>query len=173
MSRLGNYLALQAKAKTGLNPGLFAWGLLAALGGAVTFGFLVFAAFIWLAGRFDPLTAALALAGLFLLITIISLISCMASRRRTVEEAKLALAAPNAAPWLDPKVLGVGLQIGRAIGGRRRQGGRGRAGAWLLLAPLVVIGFVAAGMAAQRLGRAAPDEEDDERNLRPPFRRAA
>jgi hypothetical protein len=164
MSRLGNYLALQAKAKTGLNPGLFAWGLLAALGGAVTFGFLVFAAFIWLAGRFDPLTAALALAGLFLLISIISLISCMASRRRTVEEAKLALAARNAAPWLDPKVLGVGLQIGRAIGGHRRQGGR--AGAWLLLAPLVVIGFVAAGMAAQRLGRAAPDEED-------PFRRAA
>jgi hypothetical protein len=171
MSRLGNYLALQAKARTGLNPGLFVWGLLAALGGAVTFGFLVFAAFIWLADRLDPLTAALALAGLFLLITIISLISCMVSRRRTVEEAKLALAARNAAPWLDPKVLGVGLQIGRAIGGRKRQGGR--AGAWLLLAPLVVIGFVAAGMAAQRLSRSSPDDKDDEEDLRPPFARAA
>jgi len=95
------YLELQAQAKTGLSFGLFVWALLAVAFGIATAGFVLLIAFIWLAERYDPLTAAVALAGLFLLATIIAAVCCLWSRRRTTEQAELALAARRT--WLDPK----------------------------------------------------------------------
>lgn len=59
------YLELQAQAKTGLSSGLFVWALLAVVFGVLTAGFVLLFAFIWLAERYSPLTAAIALAGLF------------------------------------------------------------------------------------------------------------
>ena len=81
------YLELQAQAKTGLSSGLVVWALLAVVFGALTAGFLLLIAFIWLADRYGPLTAAIALAGLFLLATIIAAISCLWSRRRKLARA--------------------------------------------------------------------------------------
>jgi hypothetical protein len=112
----------------------------------VTLGFFIFAAYIALAERYGSLTAALALGGLFLLTTIIALICCLSSQRRTVASAKLALAARSPAPWLDPKLLGAGLQIGRAIGWRR-------------LVPLAAVGVLAAGLAKEWFGRDRPAGE--------------
>jgi hypothetical protein len=146
MSGWVRHLELIVKSKTGLGSGVFAWGLIAGLGGAVTLGFFIFAAFIALADRYGPLTAALALGGLFLLITIIALICCLSSQRRTVAAAKLALAARSHAPWLDPKLLGAGLQVGRAIGWRR-------------LVPLAAVGVLAAGLTKEWLGRGRPAGE--------------
>jgi len=134
------YLELRAKWKTGLSSGLFVCGLIAVLCAAVTFGFIIFAAFIWLAERYGPLTAALALGGFFLLSTIIALACCALLRRRTVERAQLELAARRSTPWLDPKLLGAGMQVGRAIGGRK-------------LVPLVAIVFFAAVFGMQAFGR--------------------
>ena len=115
------YLKLQAEWKTGLSAGLFVCGLLAALCGAITFGFIVFAAFIWLAEQYGPLPAALVVGGFFLLGTIVALVSCVLLRSRTAERAKLELAARRPSPWLDPRLLGVGMQISRSIGDLRMQ----------------------------------------------------
>jgi hypothetical protein len=52
------YLELQAQAKTGLSSDLFVWALLAGVFGVLTAGFVLLIAFIWLAERYDPLTAA-------------------------------------------------------------------------------------------------------------------
>jgi hypothetical protein len=134
------YLKLQAESKTGLSTGLFVWGAIAVLCAAVTFGFIVFAAFIWLAERYGPLPAALAVGGFFLLGTIIALVSCLLLRRKTAERAKLELAARRPSPWLDPRLLGVGVQVSRSIGARK-------------LVPLLAIGFFAAALGMQALGR--------------------
>jgi ABC-type nickel/cobalt efflux system permease component RcnA len=157
MSGWRRYLELQAQSKTGLSTGVIVCGLLAAVSAAVTLGLVIFAAFIWLAERYTPLTAALVLALAFLLITIVALLCCIMSQRRTVERAKLALATRSNAPWLDPKFMAVGLQVGRAIG-------------WKKLVPLLAVGVLAAGLGKEWFGRARAadhndaDEDDDDAN---------
>jgi hypothetical protein len=134
-----HYLELQAKVKTGLSSSVIAWASVAAVGGAVTFGFLVLTAFIWLADRYTPLSAALILGAFFLLITIIALIASLVAHGRTVERARQELTVRSPAPWLDPRYLTVGLQVVRAIGARR-------------LVPLVAVGLLAAGLAKEWAG---------------------
>jgi hypothetical protein len=146
MSGWLRHLELTVKSKTGLSPDVLIWGLVALLGAAVTLGFFIFAAFIALAQRYGPLMAALALGGLFLLVTIVAIICCLSSQRRTIADAKLALAARSHAVWLDPKLLGAGLQIGRAIG-------------WRKLVPLAAVGVLAAGLAKEWFGRTRPTGE--------------
>src|SRR5258708_3536620 len=154
------YLELQAQAKTGLSLGLFVWGLLAVVFGVLTAGFVLLIAFIWLAERYSPLTAAIVLAGLFLFATIIAAISCLWSRRRTIEQAELALAARRNAIWLDPKVLGGAIQASRAVG-------------WRKLVPLLAVGMLAAGVGMEWFGRERPQVEDEGRNGRRKLARAA
>jgi hypothetical protein len=154
------YLELQAQAKTGLSSGLFVWALLAVVFGVLTAGFVLLIAFIWLAERYSPLTAAMVLAGLFLLATIVAAVSCLWSRRRTIEQAELALAARRTAVWLDPKVLGGAIQAGRAVG-------------WRKLVPLLAIGMLAAGVGMEWFGRERPDVESEEQNGRRKLARAA
>jgi len=119
MSSWLRHLQLTVRSKTGLSSGVLVWGLVATLGGAVTLGFLSLPPTSRWRKRYGSLTAALALGGLFLLTTINRIDLLLSSQRRTVASAKLALAARSPAPWLDPKLLGAGLQIGRAIGWRR------------------------------------------------------
>ncbi len=57
------FLELKAQAKTGLGSGLFIWALLATTFAILTAAFILLVAFIWLAERYDPLSAAAALAG--------------------------------------------------------------------------------------------------------------
>ena len=154
------YLELQAQAKTGLSSNLFVWALLAVVFGVLTAGFVLLIAFIWLAERYDPLTAAITLAGLFLLATIIAAISCLWSRRRTIKQAELALAARRPAIWLDPKALGGAIQAGRAVG-------------WRKLVPLLAVGMLAAGVGMEWFGRERPQVGDEERNGRRKLARAA
>src|SRR5262245_54151014 len=136
MSGLLRYLELQAKVKTGFSTGVAVWGTVAAICGVVAFGFLVLAAFIWLAERYSPLTAALILGGLFLLVTIVGLVSALIAHNRNIERARLELAARNHAQWLDPRYLAVGMQVIRSIGWRR-------------IVPLVAVGVLAAGLAKE------------------------
>ena len=154
------YLELQAQAKTGLSSGLFVWALLAVVFGVLTAGFVLLIAFIWLAERYCALTAAIVLAGLFLLATIIAAISCLWSRRRTIEQAEMALAARRNALWLDPKVLGGAIHVSRAVGWRKR-------------VPLLAVGMLAAGAGMEWFGRERPQVEDEERNGRRKLARAA
>ena len=131
-----NYLRLTAKARTGLSQAVVVCALIAAIAALAASVFFVFAAFIWLAERYSPLTAALVLALAFLLIAILCALGALMAQRRTVDNAKRALAERSQSPWLDPGTLGMLFQVGRAIGLRR-------------IAPLVAAGFLAAALAKE------------------------
>jgi hypothetical protein len=113
------YLELRIKAKTGLTSGIFVWGIITALCGALALAFIVFVAYLTLADRYGPLIAALLLAAFFFFIAIVALVSCLTLQRRTKERAKLALVVRKPAPWLDPNLLGAALQASRSLGWRR------------------------------------------------------
>ena len=138
------YLELQLQAKSGLNSALVVGALIGLLSAAVTFVFLLVAAFVWLARRFDPLVAGLVLGGIFLLITIFALGYALWSQRRTAQRARLALASRRSVSWLDPKLLTGALEVSRTIGLRK-------------MIPLLAIGVLAAGAAMQLGGRERPD----------------
>lgn len=160
MSGWRRYLQLQAQAKTGLSSGLFVWALLAVVFGVLTAGFILLIAFIWLAERYGPLTAATVLASLFLVATIIAAICCLWSRHRTIEQAELALAARRPAIWLDPKLLSGAIQASRAVG-------------WRKLVPLLAVGMLAAGVGMEWYGREKPAVESEGQNGRHRLARAA
>ena len=151
MGGLRKYLALQAQTRTGLNSGLLIWAALVVVFGTLTAVFIPLIAFIWLAERFNPLIAAVALAGFFLLVTIVALICCLRSRRRTIERAELALAARRHTVWLDPKLVGGAIQASRTVG-------------WRKLVQLFAVGLLAAGVGMEWFGRDKTDVESDEQD---------
>jgi type VI protein secretion system component VasK len=136
MSGWLRHFALNAQVRTGFGSQVVVWAVIAAVASTVALVFLLIAAFVWLADRYDSLTAGLVLGGVFVLIALIAIIACLVTRRRNMERARLELAARSSANanWLDPKLLGVGFQIGQAIG-------------WRKLAALAAVGLVAAGLA--------------------------
>jgi len=138
------YLELQLQAKSGLSSALVVGALIGLLSAGITFVFLLVAAFVWLARRFDPLVAGLVLGGIFLLITIFAVGYALWSQRRTAQRARLALASRRSASWLDPKLLAGALEVSRTIGLRK-------------MIPLLAIGVLAAGAAMQLGGRERPD----------------
>jgi hypothetical protein len=142
------HLKLKALAKTGFSSGVVIFGLVAALCATVAVFFLIFAAFIWLAQNYSPLTAALVLCGFFLVLTIIGGIGAVLVQRRNVTRAQVELAARGQTPWLDPKMMAVGMQLGRTIG-------------WRKVLPLAAIGFLAAGLAREWFSPGKPDGDGD------------
>jgi hypothetical protein len=134
MNGLFRYLTLTVKAKTGFDSTVLAWVVAAVLCAVGTLIFLLSATFIWLAEFYGHLSAALILACISFLMAILAGVLGVIAQRRNVEAAKLAIKAQSATRWLDPKFLGVGLQIGRAIG-------------WQKLVSLGAVGILAAGLA--------------------------
>jgi hypothetical protein len=128
---------------SGLSSALIVGGLLASVSTAIASVFLLTAAFVWLAERYDPVIAGLGLGALFLLIAIVVLAYCIWLRRRTIYRAELALASSRNTPWLDPKLLGAAVQSSHAIGLRK-------------IVPLLALGFLATGIAMQ-FGRGRTD----------------
>jgi hypothetical protein len=142
------HIALNAKARTGLGPQLVVWFLVATVSLTLALAFFCVAAFVWLAGRYDPLTAALILGGVFLALAIIAAIAGWMARQRNVERARIELAARSNAGWLDPKFLAIGIELGRTLGWRR-------------LITLAAAGLFAAGAAKEWF--AAREKNDDTR----------
>jgi hypothetical protein len=133
------HIALNAKARTGFSPQLIVWSLIALVSLALGLGFFCAAAFVWLASRFDAVTAGLLLGGVFLSIAVIAAIAGWLARRRNMERARLELAAGSHAGWLDPKFMAIGIEIGRTLGWRR-------------LITLAAAGLFAAGAAKEWFG---------------------
>src|SRR5262249_35755345 len=133
----------------GLSSSVAAWAVVALVAAIITLAFMIFAVFIWLAQRYGSLTAALVLCGAFLLITIIGLVACSLAHRHTVAQARRELAARSHAPWLDPRYLGIGIQVARAIGWRR-------------VVPLLAVGVLAAVLGREWLGPAQPPISDED-----------
>src|ERR1700730_17793917 len=113
------YFALNAQVRSGVSGWVLGWALIAAAAAGAAAGFLLLAAFVWLADVYDSLIAGVVLGCAFALIALIALLACLMTRRRNMERARLELAARSNTSWLDPKLVAVGVQIGQAIGWRR------------------------------------------------------
>jgi fatty acid desaturase len=151
MSGWLRHFVLNAQARTGFGTEIVVLAAVAVFAAIAATVFLLIAAFVWLANRYDAVIAGLVLAGFFLLIALIALVACLMARRRNMERARLELAARSSANtnWLDPKFMAMGFQIGQAIGWRR-------------LASLAAVALLAAGLAKEWLGRDSPSADDEE-----------
>lgn len=148
LNSLVQNIRLRAEARTGLSTAVAVFAVIAAIAAALAFAFLVFAAFIWLAERYSPLTAALVLTAAFMLIAIVCAIVAIVSQRRNSERARRELALRSQSPLFDPTTIGIALQIGRSIGLRR-------------IVPLAAAGVLAATLAKEWF-RDRDDGEDQD-----------
>jgi TRAP-type C4-dicarboxylate transport system permease large subunit len=130
------HFELAAEAKTGISQAGTLWGVIAA---AATLAALLsssIAAFIGLARRYDELMAAEVLAGAYFVIALCAVLVTVIVRRNTMARAKLALQARQAEPWIDPRLLVVGLEIGKTLG-------------WKKTLPIAAISVIVAGLARE------------------------
>jgi hypothetical protein len=148
MSGWLRYFTLKAQESTGLSSQILIWAVIAVIAVVVTVIFLFVAAYVWLADRYGGVVAGLVLAGVFALIALIAIVACLMIRRRNMELARLELAARSNASWLDPKLVGMGWQIGQAIGWRR-------------IVSLAAVAVLAASVAKEWSGREAAASDDD------------
>jgi hypothetical protein len=145
LGSIGHHLMLTARAKTGANGSMLAWGGVAAIASGAALIFLSIAAFAWVAEYYGVVAAGLTLGAFYLTAAAIAAIVCATVRRRAVERARAELAAERSASWLDPRLLAVGLQLGQAIG-------------WKRIIPLAAIGLLAAGMVRENVQQTPPPE---------------
>jgi hypothetical protein len=121
------------QAKTGLSGGFLI--SLAVAGGAalLTFVFLSVTGYAWLSIQLGPIFGGLAMAGVFLLIAVVGAAASSLARDRTRQRAIVERAArtQGTTALIDPKILSVAMQAGRALG-------------WQRLIPLALLGFLAA-----------------------------
>jgi hypothetical protein len=150
MSGWLRHFTLSAQARTGYSSQFVVWAVVAIVAAAIAIVFLLIAAFVWLADRYDPLIAGLILGGAFIALALIAVAAANITRRRNIARAERELAARRAAGagLLDPNVLAVAVQIGQAIGWRR-------------LLSLAAAGILAAGLAREWYGRSEAGTPDD------------
>jgi hypothetical protein len=137
-----HHLALVAQARTGFSLQIMVWAVVSAVSSAAVLIFLCVTAFVWLARRYDALTASLLLTGIFLLAAIIAGAACLFARRANIERAQRELAARSPPIWLDPKLVALGLKTGRTLG-------------WRGAASLAAVAVVAVAL-GQRFGHRPP-----------------
>jgi hypothetical protein len=146
---------LHAQLRTGLGAGVILWGLAALLGTALALIFLLIAAFVWLADRYDSVVAALLLGGFFVLLAVIAWIACTTIRRGNIKRAQLELElrrrAAAEASLIDPGLLALGHQLAHTIGWRRA----------ISLAAVALLGTA---LAREWLG---PTKKPEEENKKP------
>jgi hypothetical protein len=112
-----------AKRSVKATVGMAAWILAAALAVAGAIVMFAVALFIYLADRYDALTASLILAGGFIVLAAIFVAVALYIRQRREQERRTAAASRAAAAqsisWMEPAILAAGLDLARLIGGRR------------------------------------------------------
>ena len=150
LKNLQNNIVLWVQSRTGLSGGFLI--SLAVAGGAalLTFVFLCVTGYAWLSIQLGPVFGGLAMAGLFLLIAVIGAAASALSRRQTRQRAivERAARAQGTRVLIDPKVLSVAMQAGRALG-------------WQRLIPLALLGF----LAAQWMKEARRPEDTSDRTV--------
>jgi hypothetical protein len=126
-------ITLAVQTRSGFSAAVAVWIGIITLALLTAFIFLCVAGFEWLSLRWGSVLAGLIMAGVFILIAVISAMICALARRRIRERAILERAARAHAPssWLlDPKILSVAVQAGRALG-------------WQRILPVALLGFMA------------------------------
>src|SRR5947209_6364921 len=141
-------IALMAKVRTGFGAQLIVWFLIAGVSLAAALAFFSIAAFVSLASRYGGAAAGVILGGGFLLIAMIAAVAGLIARRRNIERARLELAARRSASWLDPKLMAIGIEVGRALGWRR-------------IVTLAAVGLFAAGLGREWFGQGEGKSGDD------------
>jgi hypothetical protein len=117
------------------------WGIAAAICAVVGILFLLIAAFLWLAARYDPLTACLVMGGAFVIVAIVTAIAFALVRR----QADLRAKQRRARSALDPALLAGALQVARLMSSRTST---------LLLVVAVAAGFLLSAMRASAMDEA-------------------
>jgi uncharacterized membrane protein len=135
-----DYLGHKVQASIGFSIQVLIWLTIAVVAAVAAFSFLCVAAFLWLANRYGGVSGGLILTGFFILIAGIALLASLLTRQRIRQRARQQLAARQQANLLDPKLLAIGYQIGRAIG-------------WRKLLSLAAVAVLAAGVTREWLGR--------------------
>ena len=133
LKNLQNNIILWVQAQTGLSVG-FLISLAVAGGAAVlAFVFLCVTGYAWLSIQIGPVFGGLVMTGVFLLIAVLGGAASALARGRTRQRAVLerAARAQGTRALINPKVLNVAMQAGRALG-------------WQRLIPLALLGFLAA-----------------------------
>jgi hypothetical protein len=141
---------LSLQASSGVTPAFLVW-LTTVAGALVTaFVFLCITGYDWLSKQLGSVYAGLIMAGLFLLIALIGLIVAAVSRRRAKERAVFERAAraeaASSSSLIDPKILGLAVQAGRAQG-------------WQRIVPIAILGFLAAQWVWERRSGTGADDQ--------------
>lgn len=136
MGAVKRFLELKIQSKIGINATVAIGLIVALLGSVVTFVFALVVAFIWLAGRYSPLTAALVIFGLFLVVAVGGAVVALIAHRNAAASAEKELARQSALSFFQPAHLKTAFQVANRIGWRR-------------LVPIVGLGFLAAGLARE------------------------
>ena len=114
---------LRAQLRTGVGSNMIVWLAVAGLLALFALVFLTIALYAWLATLYGSPLAALAVGLLYAVLAGIAVgAGALAQRHnREVARQRLAIAAARQAQlWpLDPKMLALGLQLGKSIGWRR------------------------------------------------------
>ena len=146
LKNLQNNIGLWVQAKTGLSSGFLI--SLAVAGGAagLAFVFLCVTGYAWLSIPLGPVFGGLAMAGFFLLIAVIGAVASALARDRTRQRAivERAARAQGTRALIDPKMLSVAMQAGRALG-------------WQRLIPLALLGLLTAQWVQEARRRDIPD----------------
>ena len=125
-------IILTIQARSGASPAMFVWDAVIAVASLTAFIFLCLALYLWLSLQLGAIIASLMIAGIFVAIAVVGAIICGLVRRRVRRRAIVERAALSKSPssLLDPKILAIALQAGRAIG-------------WQRIVPIVLLGFMA------------------------------
>ena len=103
--------------------------------------------YAWLSVQLGAVFGGLAMAGVFLLVALVGITVAAVSRRQAKQRAILERAAQAQGPLklLDPKVLSVAMQAGRALG-------------WQRVVPVALLGFLAVQWVQQARQRNSDDQ---------------
>src|SRR5271163_2694767 len=133
LKSLTREVILSIQSRNGASRAVIVWLAVMAFALITAFVFLCVSGYDWLSLHYDPASAGLVMAGIFVVIAAIAAIASALVRRRVRERAILARAAKAHAPsWLaDPRILGTVVQIGREMG-------------WQRIVPVALVGLMAA-----------------------------
>ena len=146
LKNLQNHVVRWIQSRTGLSVGFLISLAVAGCAALLAFIFLCVTGYAWLSFKLGPIFGGLAMAGVFLLIAVVGAAASALARERTRQRAivQRAARAQGTRALIDPKMLSVAMQAGRALG-------------WQRLIPLALLGFLAAQWVREARREDVPD----------------
>ena len=138
LKRFTRQITLAVQARTGASSAVFVWAAVMLFAALTCFVFLCVSLYQWLSIQFGGVFGGLAAAAIFMVFAALGGVLAVLARRRAQQRAILERAAQMPARmWvLDPKILSVGVQIGRTLG-------------WQRVLPIALLGLMAAQWARE------------------------